>query len=90
MTQKNLSGDKKAWQLVGEGKSAYVACPVPTGYSSTVIQGVEIAIPPEGYVFDPTTRQMVYIGVDKKKYGRGRLLLDAAGLAKMVRRKDCR
>ena len=66
MTQKNLSGDKKAWQLVGEGKSAYVACPVPTGYSSTVIQGVEIAIPPEGYVFDPTTRQMVYIGVDKK------------------------
>lgn len=66
MTQKNLSGDKKVWQLVGEGKDAYVACPVPDGWSSIVVQGVEVAIPPEGYVFDPVTKQMVYLGVDKK------------------------
>ena len=66
MEQKNLSGDKKPWSLVGDGKDAYVSCPAPVGWSTTIVRGVEVAIPPEGYVHDPVTRQMVYVGVDKK------------------------
>lgn len=33
---------------------------------SEVIQGVQVAIPPEGYVKDPFGKGLVYIGVDKK------------------------
>jgi len=58
--------DNKPWSLVGEGKEAYVCCPVPEGWSSEVIQGVQVAIPPEGYVKDPFGKGLVYIGVDKK------------------------
>lgn len=58
--------DNKPWSLVGEGKDAYVCCPVPDGWSSEVIQGVQVAIPPEGYVKDPFGKGLVYLGVDKK------------------------
>lgn len=58
--------ESKPWRLVGEGKDAYVSCPVPEGWSSEVVQNLQVAIPPEGYVRDPFSKGMVYIGVDKK------------------------
>lgn len=58
--------DKKAWSLVGEGFDAFVSCPVPEGWSFEIVQGVQVAIPPEGYVKDPFGSGMVYLGVDKK------------------------
>lgn len=52
--------------LVGEGLDSFVSCPVPDGWSFEVVQGVQVAIPPEGYVKDPFSKGLVYIGVDKK------------------------
>jgi hypothetical protein len=58
--------NNKPWSLVGEGKDAYVSCPVPDGWSSEIVQGVQSAIPPVGYVRDPFGDGLVFLGVEKK------------------------
>lgn len=56
----------RPWRLVGEGSDAYVSCPIPEGWTSEVVDGLQVAIPPVGYVKDPSSKGLVYVGVDKK------------------------
>lgn len=58
--------EKTPYCLFGTGSESYIAAPVPDGWDFEVVQGVQCPIPPVGYVANPLTGDLVYIGVDKK------------------------
>jgi hypothetical protein len=58
--------ENKDWSLCGQGHESYISCPLPDDWSYEIIQGVQCAIPPVGYVLMPGTSDLIYIGIDKK------------------------
>ena len=57
----------KPWELIGQGREAYVSCVVPEGWDYEIVRGVQVPIPPAGYVPNPSSpKDLIFIGIDKK------------------------